>query len=84
MKKAILAAAALTAMILTPAHAADVTTCDDASVTLVADAIKNAEITGKADNAMVDLNKAKEAMAAGKTEDCVTALNSAMMQLQNP
>ena len=33
---------------------------------------------------MVDLNKAKEAMAAGKTEDCVTALNSAMMQLQDP
>lgn len=84
MKMAILAVYALTAMILTPAQAADVTTCDDASVTLVADAIKNAEITGKADNAMVDLKKAKEVMAAGKTEDCVTALNSAMMQLQNP
>lgn len=84
MKEAILASYALTAMILTPAHAADLATCDDASVTLVADAIKNAELTGKAYNAMVDLNKSKEAMAAGKTEDCVTALNSAMLQLQDP
>ena len=84
MKMAILAVYTLTAMNLTPAQAADVTTCDDASVTLVAVAIKNAELTGKAHNAMVDLNKVKEAMAAGKTEDCVTALNSAMMQLQDP
>ncbi len=82
MMKTLFAASALTLALLTPAYAADVTTCDDTSVTLVADAIKNAEITGKADNATVDLNKAKEAMAAGKTEDCVTALNSAMMQLK--
>ncbi len=84
MMRLLIAVPALTLALLTPAFADDVTTCDDASIATVAEAINNANITGKADNAVVDLNRAKEAKAAGKTDECVTALNSAMMQLQNP
>ena len=74
--------AALTFAAVVPAYAADFTTCDEASITMASDAVKASTISGKAELATVDVNRAKEAMAAGKTEDCVSALNSAMMQIK--
>jgi hypothetical protein len=84
--KVIFTVAALTLGAIAPAYAADVTTCDDASVAMVADAIKNAgtagKDAGKVNDATMMLDKAKEAMKAGKKEDCVTALNTSMMGIQ--
>jgi hypothetical protein len=86
MLKPILVAAAFAIAFVQPVFAQDaMLKCDDASMMKVQtkmDAITDAAMKEKKEMAMKELEMAKEAMKANKTEDCVMHVEGAMKAVE--
>ena len=86
MKRPVLAAALLTCFFVAPAFADDMmTTCDDASLMKMQtemDMMTDASMKEQKDMAMKEMDMAKEAMKAGKTDDCKMHMEGAMKAMK--
>jgi hypothetical protein len=86
MQKSILVAAAFAIAFIQPAFAQDtMMKCDDASMMKVQtemDAITDTSMKEKKEMAMKEMDMAKEAMKANKTDDCMMHMEGAMKAMK--
>jgi hypothetical protein len=85
MMKSLIAAGVLGLALSAPASAAEMATCDDASMMKMDEVIKadtDPKMKDAADMAMKELDMAKMAMKDGKTDDCAMHLTNAMKSME--
>jgi hypothetical protein len=86
MQKSILVAAAFVIAFIQPAFAQDtMMKCDDASMMKVQkemDAMTDASMKDQKEMAMKEMDMAKEAMKANKTDDCTMHMEGAMKAMK--
>jgi hypothetical protein len=86
MQKSILVAAAFVIAFIQPAFAQDtMMKCDDASMMKVQkemDAMTDASMKDQKEMAMKEMDMAKEAMKANKTDDCTMHIEGAMKAMK--